>query len=194
MTVPPWLDPAAEVPAPPRKARDDAEWTRLLLAVLEALGLAPWQRFELAAVAALETGWYDSPAVELHNWGGSKAKLDVVRRYQAAHGRPMRWFRSAGHLASGDPSEVYYAAWDDDAGYWRDWLARNVGSAPGTLPLATIYAEAGRRFWRGDAAWIDALIAAGYRGNTSQPGKLAAAVAGHRSIVRRCMRLAGVAL
>ncbi len=190
MSHPPWLDPAAEVAAPPRQVRDDREWTRLLLAILEALRVPLWQRLQLAAVSALETAWFDSPAVALHNWVGSKAKLDVVRRYEHARGHSMKWFRSAGHLASGDPTEVFYAAWPDDAAYWRDWLARNVGAAPGVAPFVAEYTEAGALFWRGDPEWIRALIKAGYRGNTSQEPKLSAAVNGHRSIVARCTRLA----
>lgn len=180
-----WLDPAAEVALPPHVTRDDAVWTLKLLVVLRAIGVPTWQRFEAAGIAACETGWYDSPLVALCNWGGSKAKEDVVAHYQQRTGHPMRWCRAPGHAASGDPPTVFYAAWDDDAGYWRDWLTRHVGFQTGVMPRATIYREASLLFWARDPAWIRALIAAGYRGNTSHEPKLSAAVEAHHSIVQR---------
>lgn len=184
-TLPGWLDPAAEVPLPPHAPRDDADWTCRLLAVLGAIGVPTPQRYEAAGIAACETGWYDSSLVALHNWGGSKAKQDVVEHYRERTGRPMRWCRAPGHASSGDPPEVYYAAWDDDAGYWRDWLTRHVGFQTGVMPRATIYRDASLRFWAGDPAWIRSLIAAGYRGNTSAEPKLSRAVDEHQAIVRR---------
>jgi hypothetical protein len=185
---PPWADPAREVTPPPARRRDDAEWTGRLLTLLAALPLSTWQRYELAAISALETGWFDSPAVELNNWGGSKLKEDIAARYLRRHGRPMRFFRALGHVKSGDQPVVWYAVWDSALQYWTDWLARHVGTGPGVEPLAATYAEAGRRFWTQDPTWIAALIEGGYRGTVTK-AKPAGSIAGHRAIVARCMRL-----
>jgi hypothetical protein len=187
------LDPAYEVAAPAPWPRDDARRVRELDALLAPLVPARAMRAELIAVAALETGWFRSRACALSNFAGVKAKLDVVRRYAALHGHPMRWFRAAGHVGSGDSPTVYYAVWDSPAQFWRDWLTRHVGAAPGALPAARIYAEAGARFWRGSPRWIEALIDAGYRGRLTAgiPARRAAAIRNHHSIVRRVLRLGG---
>ncbi len=177
---------------PARVSRDDAEWSRKLLAILAALGVPEWQRDQLAGISAHESGWYDSALIALRNWAGSKAKQDVAQRYERRTGKPLPWCRTPGHVASGDPDEVRYGAWDSDAGYWTDWLVRHVGSAPGIRPQATIYATAAARFWANDPTWIDALIEAGYRGNTSEPTKRAVAVAAHHSEVARVRRLVGL--
>lgn len=188
----PWLDPAAEVPAPAARPRDDAGCARALLDALATLLPTRALRAEVAAIAVLETGWCRSPAVTLHNFGGSKAKRDIVERYRREHGRSMRWFRARGHINSGDAPWVFYAVWDSAVDYWRDWLRRHLGTAPGVRPLAGIYAETAARFWRRSRTWIDALIDAGYRGRVTagDPARRAAAIRGHHSIVARILRLA----
>lgn len=190
-SLPKWLDPKAELLLPESSLpRDDRRFVGEILAPLVALGVPEWQRLELAAVAALETGWGTSRGYSLGNACGVKVKREVVEEYARRTNKPQHWFRAKGHLGSGDAPEVLYLAWPSSEMFWSMWLWRHVGLAKDIEPVKTIYREAGRLFWLGDPAWIRALILAGYRGNTSAEPRLSGAVRNHSSIVRRVARLA----
>jgi hypothetical protein len=187
VTLPSWLDPAAELPLPPRGPKLPRGFVRGQDAVLRTLGVPEWQRWELIAIAAAETGWGSSAARQASNLGGQKVKADVAAWHRRRLGFPMRWFRAAGHVASGDKPEVLYAAFPDDATYWRLAMERVFGT-PIAPPWMERYRDAGGKLWAGDEGWFPALLAAGYRGSVTA-AKPAASIAAHRSIVSRVRAL-----
>jgi hypothetical protein len=160
-----------------------AAFARECDADLRTLGVPEWQRAELIAIAALETGWGTSAAYQAGNVGGLKAKRDVAEWYRKRWREPLPWFRTAGHTASGDKPVVMYAAFPARSTCWRLLLERTFGT-PIAAPYAAAYRETARRLWAGDPDWIAALIAAGYRGTVTaqNPGP---SIAAHRSLVTR---------
>jgi hypothetical protein len=192
-SLPSWLDAASEVPLPDPPARDDLAFVRRCHLALTAFpALTPWHRFQLLGVTCLETGWGKSRAVRRCNLAGMKAKRERVAAYAACTGRPQRWFRAPGHVASGDAPTVLYLAYDSEAQFWVLWLNEVLGSSADAPPWRERYREAARRFWAQDRTWIDALIDAGYRGDRTagDPKRRAGAIATHASVVARAMRLA----
>jgi len=191
--LPSWLDPAAEVtqlPAPPAFPDRAAERARAaafiaeVVAACRAAGAPLWQAFEVAAIACLEATWGRARTCfdPLFNLGGSKAKKEIALRYKAEHGRPQRWFRAPGHVASGDAPVVVYLCWDSIPEYCSFWLARHVGRDAHTPPWESRYLQAAALFWGRFPDWIDALLVAGYRGERTAADP-AASIAGHHTIV-----------
>ena len=191
MTLPSWLVPAAEIhpdPAPPvaDETARAAAFVAEVVAAFRAAGAPLWQALEATGIACLEATWGRARTcyAPVFNLGGSKAKRDIAERYARAHGRPQRWFRAPGHVASGDPAEVVYLCWDSIADYCAFWLARHVGAREGVAPWEPRYAQAGALFWARFPDWIDALLVAGYRGDVTAAAP-ARSVAAHHDIVRR---------
>jgi hypothetical protein len=187
VTLPGWLEPAAELPLPAKGPKLPRAFVRGQDATLRTLGVPEWQRWELIAIAAAETGWGSSAARQASNLGGQKVKADVAAWHRRRMGTPLRWFRAAGHVKSGDKPEVIYCAFDSDATYWRLAMERVFGTAV-AAPWMERYREAARLLWAGSPEWFPALLAAGYRGSVTAAAP-ARSIASHRSIVARVRAL-----
>jgi hypothetical protein len=186
VSVPSWLAPHAEIPAPSPNDRASASaFVREQWAVLAALDVPEGVRIELVAIAAWETGWGKSAARQVHNVVGAKVKRDIAAWHLRRLGYALRWFRYAGHVNSGDAKVVTYCAFADAETCWRMSLERVFGRAP----WAEDYRPAASKLWAGDPDWVRSLIVeGGYRGTRSaaNPGP---SVAAHRSVVARVRKL-----
>lgn len=187
MSLPSWLEPSREIPLPARAKKDLQRFVREMDAALKLNGVPEWQRVELIAIAACETAWGTSSPRQVHNLGGQKAKRDVAEWHRRRFGFPMSWCRAPGHVRSGDSAVVIYAAFSSDENYWAMALARVFGTGIGS-PWMPRYATTAKLLWAGDPAWIDALIAAEYRGSTTTKNPRAS-IASHRSIAERVRKL-----
>ena len=200
--LPSWLSAAHIVPLPAplsRKLAADPAHRRAFVAAcdadLRALGVPQWQRHELTAIAATETGWGTSALYQLNNCVGLKIKKDVADWHVATLGRPMSWAPAPGHVASGDDAIEAYVAFATRVDCWRVSLARMFGT-PGdkttksAAPWRDGNREAARLLWAGDERWFRSLlVTAKYRDEktAASPDK---SIAAHRAIVADVRRLA----
>jgi hypothetical protein len=183
------LDPTKEIAAPLAFQRDDRTFLRAQDSLLAKM-LKPWGRRQVLAMAFLETGGFDSSGTGAHNLAGVKIREHRVRFYRQRYGAHPRWFRAAGHVASGDQPVVAYMAYDNDAQFWTCWLEEFVG-LDGRPPRVKIYAATGMGFAAEDPAWIAELLRAGYRGpiTAGDPVKFKGAVDRHQQIVAKVTAL-----
>lgn len=160
--APKWLDPRAEIDATRDRPREPRAFVKRHLAVLRALGLDDARAFELIAHVSTEC---DFGRREFgFNAGGVKALEEHAIAWTRIEGGSMPWWRSDGHVASGDAPEVYYRGWASERAFWEWWLKRYV---PRAATSDARYRRTGELFWASDAppfAWFVEMIRAGYRG------------------------------
>lgn len=197
--APKWLDPAAEIDATKDLPRDQRAFVLRHLAELRALGLDDARAFELIAHVSTECDF--GRREHGHNAGGVKALEGDAEAYERTYGGEMPWWRSAGHVASGDAPEVYYRGWTSSRAFWEWWLRRFVPRV--SSAASARYTQTGLLFWsQPGPAWIVEMIRAGYRGVVREreiaellaaggDGTAHSSVRAHVDLVRRVRELAG---
>lgn len=198
--APSWLDPSAEVDASNDLPRDQRAFVARHLGVLRELELDDARALELIAHVATECDW--GRREHACNAGGVKALEGDAEAYERTFGGDMPWWRSAGHVASGDAPEVYYRGWPSTRAFWEWWLKRFVPRA-GAAPSSR-YARTGALFWSSvGPAWFVEMLRAGYRGVVRESeikallasgadGTAHPSVRTHVALVAEVRKLAGV--
>lgn len=155
-----WLDSRVEIDARKDCPRDPASFVARHRAALRELGVDDAHAATVIAHASVESDWGRREFG--FNTGGVKAtKADAVA-YERTHDGPMPWWRSKGHVKSGDAVWAYYRGFDSVKDFWAFWLRRFVPKEGGER-----YRETGRLFWDDKApltAWFIEMLRAGYRG------------------------------
>jgi hypothetical protein len=157
--IPFWLDPRAEWTDEDEKRCPHPAPRDFVLACVDAClsaGLDVVQACEVAGNACVETGW--GRAHRAHNYGGVKITKNTA-------GPGARWWRAAGHVASGDEPVCYYRAFASAQAFFDFWTAHFVPRPE--YAAHSRYAKCGEQFWAHEP-WFDDLIAAGYKGEVTK--------------------------
>jgi hypothetical protein len=189
MSIPSWLDPSTEITQPdqpinyvhladPQKA---VAFILLSMKKLLELGMSnplysmsDDQILGIIANAVSETGW--GRYWKGLNFFGWKILESNVTSYKQTHnGMCPRWYRAAGHIASGDQPIVYYRAFDSPMEAYKEWVDRfvpKIAKSPSDRYYKTSLA-----FWNnnnsnngeeGNAVWFNEICLAGYKGPVTQ--------------------------
>lgn len=196
--LPDWIDPDQEITDTADLSIEPTTFVREALVHLLALGAPRERAIEVVAHCAVECRWGERAIGD--NMGGVKLKQRDTEREERRSGQGLRWWRWAGHVASGDPPVVYYRGFESPRAFWAFWIER-YAPRPGEPPENPRYTATGAAFW-GGGDWFVAMILAGYRGEVRERelGELLKAgrdpamhpsVRAHREVVDRVRALTG---
>lgn len=162
---PSWLDPAAERPLVASPAYTKPAFIRACMEGLLAVGCSPWQASQIAANAMGEAAWgakcyHANP----YGWKITQAFADA---HKARTGQPAPWWKARGNVDSADSAWCFYRAFDSLSGSLGEWV-KSFTPKPGESSPMPRYVATGAVFWRGDDAWFQELILAGYKGAPSK--------------------------
>ena len=173
MTIPSWLDPAAEIVNNDQSQayKDLDAITKSIVFILcsfQAIKtanpkLTTEQIFWVIGNAIAETGW--GRLWRGYNFGGWKITKDFAEGYKKKTGKSALWWQAKGHVKSGDEPVVYYRGYENPSQFYSEWITRFV---PQTAATTNRYTKTGAAFWKPDKSWFRELCLAGYKGPITQ--------------------------
>jgi peptidoglycan hydrolase-like protein with peptidoglycan-binding domain len=188
--LPSWLDPLQEVTKinQPKwfldleRPKRDAVFYLWVIDSFQAAAkengysLNPEQLIEIAANAAVETG--HGQKWNGNNWGGVKVNKKYVDDYKIKNGTSPKWFKSEGHVASGDEDIVYYVYFETPNEYATYWLNKFVPIDYKKEEFDTDsskksrYYKTAKAFWERykekNSHWFYELCVSGYKGEVTK--------------------------
>lgn len=189
--LPTWLDPNAEVTQHSKPSWFTAYQRPMFDAIFylwcvdtfyhcateQGYTLSYNQLIEIAANAAVETG--HGQKWSGNNWGGVKINRTYVSDYKEKHGTSPKWYKDAGHIASGDQSVVYYVYFESPQDYATYWLQKFVPidyskEEQTEETKRTRYYKTAKAFWTNSTFtdksqhWFYELCVSGYKGEVTK--------------------------
>lgn len=177
--IPSWLDPNTEIKDAninkkfillPKKDKAIA-FVLYNFKILHELnlGLNAKQILCITSNSISEVGWEFK--YKANNIGGHKITKNYVEEFKLKYNKSPLWWKSEGHINSGDDPIVYYRGYDSIKSFYIEWCEKFI---PITDNKKHRYYQAGEEFWFftnenwKPENWFKEIIKAGYKGPITQ--------------------------